>query len=88
MRLTWPSTEYDRIISYTIFLNSILKSIAEQKRAFKNVYGNVTNDPFSKSTDVLNFLLRLSKVKHQRQLTVDRRRPYGPLLSTARSCVS
>ncbi len=40
MRLTWPSTECDRIISYNIFLNSILKTISEQIRAYKNVYGN------------------------------------------------
>ncbi len=49
----------------TFFLNSISETIAEQIRAYKNVYGTVTDDRFLKRTDVSNFLLRLSKVKHQ-----------------------
>ncbi len=43
---TSPLPECDRVIRYDLFLNSILKIIAEQIRTYKNVYSTATDDCF------------------------------------------
>ncbi len=83
MRFGGPSTECDLIIICHVLFTSFFRSIPKVARMQENFQGITVDHHFLKRPDLLNFMLRLSKTKHRRQLAVSGQRPYGPSLSTA-----